>query len=98
MTRWCESTPRTASWKPQPIASSGTSKFSNTFVWPLRTRSSAFSTKWIAIAAEERLLVDPVLVVRAAEQDADAEVDVDEVVGDEPPVDHHAGGHEHLVP
>ena len=31
---WCESTPRTASWKPQPIASSGTSKFSNVFVRP----------------------------------------------------------------
>src|SRR6185503_18595313 len=43
MTRWCESTPRTAAWNPQPIASSGTSKSVNTRVSPERTRPSASS-------------------------------------------------------
>ena len=45
----------------------------------------------------EHLLVLPVVVVRAAEQDADAEVDVDQVVGDELAVDDDAGGDEHLA-
>ena len=45
---WCERTPRTASWKPQPIASSGTSKGSNVFVRPARTSSKALSRKWNA--------------------------------------------------
>ena len=42
---WCDSTPRTASVKPQPIASSGTLNVSQVLVWPARTSASAFSTK-----------------------------------------------------
>jgi hypothetical protein len=43
--------PRTASWKPQPIASSGTSKFVNTRVLPVRSSFIAFSTKCRAMPA-----------------------------------------------
>ena len=45
---------------------------------------------------DEHLLVLPVAVERVAEQDPDAEVDLDEVVGDELAVDDDAGGDEHL--
>jgi hypothetical protein len=45
ITMWCESTPRTASVKPQPMASWGTSKGSQVFVRPARTSASAFSMK-----------------------------------------------------
>ena len=48
---WCESTPRTASVKPQPIASSGTLNDSHVLVWPARTSASAFSAKCSAHAA-----------------------------------------------
>ncbi len=44
---------------------------------------------------DELLLPLPVLVVRAAQQDADAEVDLGEVVGDELAVDDDAGRDEH---
>jgi hypothetical protein len=43
------------------------------------------------------LLVFPVLVERAPEQDADAEVDFDEIRRHQLPVHHHAWGHEHLA-
>ena len=49
------------------------------------------------VVAHEHLLVGPVVVVRAAEQDPDAEVDVDEAVGDELAVDDNAWGDEHLA-
>ena len=49
------------------------------------------------VVGDERLLVLPVLVVGAAEQDPDAEVDVDQVVGDQLAVDDDAGGDEHLA-
>ena len=42
---WCESTPRTASVKPQPMPSSGTLNGSQVLVWPARTSASAFSMK-----------------------------------------------------
>ncbi len=42
------------------------------------------------IARDEHRLAFPVVVVRAAEEDADAEVDLHQVVGDELTVDHHA--------
>ena len=48
------------------------------------------------IAGDEHLLVFPVLVVRAAEQDADAQVDLDEVVGEQLAVPDDAGADEHL--
>src|SRR3979409_1458247 len=35
MTTWCDNTPRTASWKPQPMASSGTLKSAQVRVLPL---------------------------------------------------------------
>ncbi len=47
------------------------------------------------IGGHEHLVAFPVVVERAAEQDADAEVDVDEAVGDELAVDDHARGHAH---
>jgi len=46
------------------------------------------------IAIDEGLLARPVRVVRAAEQDADAEVDLDEIGGHQLAVDHDAGRHE----
>jgi hypothetical protein len=52
MTRWCESTPRTASWNPQPIASSGTLKSWKVFTSPVWMRSIAFSRNQTASAAE----------------------------------------------
>ena len=48
---WCDSTPRTASVKPQLIASSGTVNGSQVLVWPARISASAFSTKYSAQAA-----------------------------------------------
>ena len=45
MTRWWESTPRTASVKPQPMASFGTLNSVNVFVFPLRSSSMALSMK-----------------------------------------------------
>jgi hypothetical protein len=39
----------------------------------------------------------PVIVERVAEEDADAEVDIDEVVGDELTVDDDAGGDVHGI-
>ena len=48
------------------------------------------------VGPDEHLLVGPVVVVRAAEQDADAEVDRHQVGGDELAVHHHARGDEHL--
>ena len=48
------------------------------------------------VAGHEHLLVFPVLVVGAAEQDPDAEVDLDQVVGEQLAVPDHAGGDEHL--
>jgi hypothetical protein len=49
------------------------------------------------IVLHEDLLAFPVVVVRAAEQDPDPEVDLDEVGRDELAVDHHAGRHEHAA-
>ena len=49
---WCDSTPRTASVKPQLTPSSGTLNGSHVLVLPLRTSASACSTKCRAIAAE----------------------------------------------
>src|SRR6266550_206194 len=49
------------------------------------------------VAGDEHLLVLPVLVERAAEEDADAQVDVDQVVGDELAVDDDTGADEHLA-
>jgi hydrogenase large subunit len=49
------------------------------------------------IVADERLLPFPVVVVRAAEQDADAEVDLDEIGRHELAVDDDAGRDEHLL-
>ena len=43
------------------------------------------------VGLDERLACVPVVVVRAAEQDADAEVDVDQVGGDQLAVDDDAG-------
>jgi hypothetical protein len=51
MTTWCDSTPRTASWKPQPMASSGTLKSLQVEVRPAFNSPSAFSTKYSAVAA-----------------------------------------------
>ena len=48
---WCESTPRTASVKPQLMASSGTLNGFQVSVCPARTSASAFSTKCRAAAA-----------------------------------------------
>jgi hypothetical protein len=48
------------------------------------------------VVGDELLLPLPVLVVRAAEQDPDAEVDLGQVVGDQLAVDDDAGGDEHL--
>jgi hypothetical protein len=48
------------------------------------------------ILVDEGLRVLPVVVVRAAEQDADVEVDVDKVVGDKLAVNDHAGSYKHL--
>ena len=48
---WCDSTPRTASVKPQLTASSGTLKVSQVLVWPARISASAFSVKCRAAAA-----------------------------------------------
>ena len=47
------------------------------------------------IVGHEDLLVLPVVVERVPEQDADAEVDLDEVVGDELAVNDHPGSHGH---
>ena len=49
------------------------------------------------IRVGEHLLVFPVAVERVAEQDPQAQVDLDEVVGHELAVDDHAGRHEHLA-
>ncbi len=49
------------------------------------------------IGLDEHLLVFPVVVVRTAQQDPDAEVDVDQRRGDELPVHDHAGRDEHLA-
>ena len=49
------------------------------------------------IALDEHLLVGPVVVVRAAQQDPDAEVDVHQRRGDQFAVHHHARGDEHLA-
>ena len=48
---WCDSTPRTASVKPQPMPSSGTSNDSQVLVRPARISTSAFSAKCSAHAA-----------------------------------------------
>ena len=48
---WWLSTPRTASVKPQPMPSSGTSNFSQVLVRPARISTSAFSAKCSAQAA-----------------------------------------------
>ena len=48
---WCDSTPRTASVKPQPMPSSGTLNGSHVLVCPARISASAFSTKCSAQAA-----------------------------------------------
>ena len=49
------------------------------------------------VPGHEHLLVLPVLVERVTEEDADAEVDVDQVVGDELAVDDDAGADEGLA-
>ena len=49
------------------------------------------------VVGHEHRLVFPVLVVGAAQQDADAQVDLGQVVGDELAVDHDARGHVHLA-
>ena len=49
------------------------------------------------VVGDERVLVDPVAVEGAAQQDADAEVDVDEVVGQQLAVDHDARGDVHRL-
>ena len=49
------------------------------------------------IVLDEHLLVGPVVVIAAAQQDSDAEVDVDQGVGDQLAVDHDAWGDEHRV-
>ncbi len=48
---WCESTPRTASVKPTPIASSGTVNGSHERVRPALSSSNALSRKCSAAAA-----------------------------------------------
>ena len=48
---WCDSTPRTASVKPQLFASSGTLNGSQVFVCPARISASACSVKCSAAAA-----------------------------------------------
>ena len=48
---WCDSTPRTASVKPQLFASSGTVNGSQVLVRPARISASAFSMKYSAHAA-----------------------------------------------
>src|ERR1700753_1234167 len=48
---WCDRTPRTASVKPQLIASSGTLNDSHVLVRPARISASACSTKYSAHAA-----------------------------------------------
>ena len=48
MTMWCDRTPRTASVKPTPMASSGTLNSLHVLVWPARTSASAFSMKYSA--------------------------------------------------
>jgi len=48
---WCDSIPRTASWKPQETASSGTVKGVEVRVRPAWTSSIARSTKYSAAAA-----------------------------------------------
>src|SRR5580704_66682 len=52
---------------------------------------------WITerIAGYEGLRTLPIVVVGAAEKDADVEVDIDERVGDQLAVDNHAGSNEH---
>ena len=49
---WCDSTPRTASVKPQLNASWGTFNDSQVLVRPARISASAFSTKYTPSAAE----------------------------------------------
>ncbi len=49
------------------------------------------------VVGDERLLGLPVVVVGAAEQDADAEVDVDQARGEQFAVEHDAGRDEHLA-
>ncbi len=49
------------------------------------------------VVRDERRFVHPVLVVRAAQHDPQAEVDVDEVVGDQLAVDDDAGGDVHVL-
>ena len=49
------------------------------------------------VVGDERVLVDPVAVEGAAQEDADAEVDVDQVVGQQLAVDDDAGGDVHRL-
>src|SRR5271155_5726955 len=51
ITTWCDNTPRTASWKPHPIASSGTLKSFHVLVLPACSSASACSAKYRAAAA-----------------------------------------------
>jgi hypothetical protein len=49
------------------------------------------------VPGDEHLLVHPVVVERRPQQDPDAEVDVDEVVGDQLAIDDHAGRDVHRL-
>src|SRR5579863_6971136 len=49
---WWESTPGTASWKPQPMASFGTVNSFHVLVWPAFNSASALSIQCSATAAE----------------------------------------------
>ena len=66
---------------------SSKSRFCGLRVRVLVPRVAAVDRVAERVLGDEHLLVLPVVVERAAEQDADAEVDVDEVVGDELAVD-----------